>query len=397
MAARLTMNDSLATSERPVVLQVLHSLEVGGAEILATRIARRLQHRYEFVFGCLDGLGTLGHELIGEGFRVEVLGRKAGLDVGCVRRLAQLAQSCRAGLIHAHQYTPFFYSRAPGWLGPRVPVLFTEHGRMHPDLPNRKRMLFNRLFLRSQDRVVAVGESVKTALVKNEGIPGNKIEVIYNGVRLDDFTTDASLREQMRSELGIRPQQPVAIQVARLDYLKDHSTAIRAAARVREQHPDFQLLLVGEGPERAKIEHEILERDLGATVRLLGLRSDVRQLLAAGDLFLLTSISEGIPVTLIEAMAARLPIVSTDVGGVAEVVLDGRNGWLAPAKNDEALATGILKVLRNPAQAQQLASAGAERAHDLFSEGQMHRSYATIYDRLASVAVSKQPLALQEA
>lgn len=383
--------------QRPVVLQVLHSLEVGGAEILATRIARRLQDRYEFVFGCLDGLGTLGHELKQEGFRVEVLGRKPGMDVGCVRKLAKLAQSCRAGLIHAHQYTPFFYSRAPGWMGTRVPVLFTEHGRMHPDLPNRKRMVFNRLFLRSRDRVVAVGEAVKTALIQNEGIPSSKIEVIYNGVRLDDFETDVSLRDRMRAELGLLPHQPVAIQVARLDYLKDHATALRAAARVREQCPDFQLLLVGEGPERGKIEQEIKERNLGNTVRLLGLRSDVRQLLAVADMFLLTSISEGIPVTLIEAMAARLPIVSTKVGGVAEVVIHERNGWLAPAGNDEVLATGIHNILRNPSQAEQMGTAGAERANDLFSEGQMHRSYALIYDHLASRAMNKQPLALQEA
>ncbi len=132
----------------------------------------------------------------------------------------------------------------------------------------------------------------------------------------------------MRRELGIDPAAPLAIQVARLDYLKDHCTAIRAAARVRKQLPGFRLLLVGEGPERPKIEAEIEALGLEDAVLMVGLRTDVRRLLAAADLFLLTSISEGIPVTLIEAMGARLPVVSTAVGGIKEVVIAEETGLL---------------------------------------------------------------------
>jgi glycosyltransferase involved in cell wall biosynthesis len=270
----------------PTVLQVLHGLNVGGAEVLAARLARNLRDRYRFVFACLDELGTLGQELRREGFAVEVLGRKPGFDLGCVRRLAHLARAEKADVIHAHQYTPFFYSRAPGSLLRRPPVLFNEHGRFHPDLPNRKRMIFNRLFLRGIDRVVAVGGAVKRALVKNEAIPASRIQVIYNGVRLGDFSGDEMLRRQVRAELGIDARDFVAIQVARLDYLKDHCTAVRTAERVAAQLSAFKLLLVGEGPERQKIEAEIVRRGMQQHVRLLGLRSDVKRLLAAADLFL---------------------------------------------------------------------------------------------------------------
>ena len=370
------------TSRKPVVLQVLHTLNIGGAEVLAARLARRLKERYEFVFVCLDALGSMGPELRSEGFPVEVLNRREGIDLLCVRKLAGVARDYKADLIQAHQYTPFFYARAPGWFGPRVPVMFVEHGRAYPDVASRKRRLFNRMFLRSVDRVVAVGEAVKRALVEKEAIPAQRIEVIYNGVRLDDFSHDDSLRQRMRAELDIANEMPVAIQVARLDYLKDHFTALRTAEKVRNVIPSFRLLLVGEGPERAKIEAEIAERKLAGTVQLLGLRADVRQLLAVADMFLLTSISEGIPVTFIEAMAARLPIVSTAVGGVEEVVLDGITGRIAPSGDDAQLACCVLELLQDRAAAQAMGAAGAKRAIELFSEQQMHESYARLFDRM---------------
>jgi L-malate glycosyltransferase len=374
---------SRVSSSRPTILQVLHSLNVGGAEVLAVRLARRMQDRFRFVFACLDAEGSMAAEMRAEGFAVELLQRRAGLDVGCVRRLAKYAQQQQAMLIQAHQYTPFFYSRAPGWWGRRLPVLFTEHGRVFPDLPNRKRMLFNRCFLRAKDRVVAVGGAVKQALIDNEGIPDQRIQVIYNGVHLADFATSNATRLRLRAELGITPEQSVAIQVARLDSLKDHATALRTVARVRERLPNFVLLLAGEGPERASIEQQVRELKLEPHVKLLGLRTDVRQLLSVADVFMLTSISEGIPVTLIEAMAARLPIVATDVGGVAEVVVAGETGYLAPAKDDAALAHALVQVLQDRTTTEQMITAGEARAACMFSESQMHAAYAALFEEMA--------------
>lgn len=377
--------------DRPTVCQVLHTLGVGGAEVLATRLVRQLADQYHFVFACLDGLGTLGAELREEGFEVEVLGRQPGFDIRCVRRLAGFAQDRQVDLIHAHQYTPFFYCRAPGWIGPRPPVLFTEHGRFHPDLPSRKRMLFNRLFLRSTDRVVAVGDAVKQALVRNEGIAAERIEVIYNGVRPEQFAQRPGARASVRQMLGLSEQASVAIQVARLDPIKDHLTALRVVQHVRRQWPDFQLLMVGEGPERGTIEAAVDAMGLSQNVRLLGQRSDIGELLCAADVFLLTSLSEGIPVTFIEAMCCGLPVVSTDVGGVAEVVVHGETGWLAPAGDDRRLSAGILELCQDEVRRQQHGQSGRDRAVRLFSEGAMHRGYAALYEQMLSYA---SPVAL---
>src|SRR2546423_3463873 len=152
------------------VCQLLHSLNVGGAEVLAARLARRWRGTFRFVFACLDEVGPLGEERRAEGFPVEVLGRKAGLDWGCPLRLARLLRRERVDVLHAHQYTPFFYglaarlaTRFAGSL-PRRPILFTEHGRHQPDYPRPKRMLANRLLLSRRDRVVGVRAAVRQAL-----------------------------------------------------------------------------------------------------------------------------------------------------------------------------------------------------------------------------------------
>ena len=368
---------------KPVICQLLHSLNVGGAELLASRLTQHFRNRYRFVFVCLDQPGALAEELRQDGFSVHLVHRKPGFDPSCVYRLAQLFRRERVDLVHAHQYTPFCYSLSARAVSLHLPVLFTEHGRFHPDFPRRKRMLFNRLMLRSQDRVVAVGETVRQALIHNEGIPPYRTSVIYNGIDPQHFA-EVRLSEggRTRAELGLSDRDFVAIQVARLDYLKDHLTALRVASRVAAQNDRFRLLLVGDGPERGRIEQEITRQRLEAHVRLLGCRRDVPRLLAAADVCLLTSISEGIPLTLLEAMAARLPIVSTDVGGVREVVCHEGNGLLAPAGDDQQLTAAMLRLAAQPDTRLAMGRVGAERVRKLFLESTMCSVYAEYYDRM---------------
>ena len=361
---------------RKRILQLLHGLNTGGAEILADRLGRRLSDIYDVSFACLDNVGEIGEQLIASGYRVEQLQRGAGIDFGCVRRLASVVRDQRIDLIHAHQYTPFFYAMASRMLRAGQPILFTEHGRFLPDYPRRKRMLFNRTMLRRKDRLVAVGNDVKRALVENEGLPTERIDVIYNGIPVAAFDPDRfpDASCQLRQEIGLPPDAVVAVQVARLDYLKDHCTAIRAIAKAAESS-DIHLVVVGEGPERQKMEQEIRELKICEHVHLLGLRQDVPKVLAGADILLLTSISEGIPLTLIEGMAARLPIVSTDVGGVSEIVGDQVHGFLCPAKDSDALAERLVRLGNDPTLREQMGLAGCKEACGRFSEKMMHDQY----------------------
>ncbi len=204
----------------PTICQVLHSLVVGGAEVLAARLARALAPQYRFVFACLDELGTLGEELRSEGFLVEVLRRRPGIDWRCMKALRRLWQREGVALVHAHQYTPFFYALAARHWRRLPPVLFTEHGRWFPDFRRPKRVLFNRLMLRRTDRVVGVGEAVRRALVNNEGIPSGRVQVIYNGVDGAAFNGQMVEPAAVRRELGLADDQLIVIHVARLDHLR---------------------------------------------------------------------------------------------------------------------------------------------------------------------------------
>jgi glycosyltransferase involved in cell wall biosynthesis len=243
-------------------------------------------------------------------------------------------------------------------------------------------MWANWLLLRRRDRVVAVGEAVRQALVQNEGFPGERVRVIYNGIDLCPYRNGLANRLAVREELGIGPEELLIFQVARLDYLKDHATAVRTIQRLAQRCPRIRLALIGEGPEMDKIRELVAQHRVQNHICFLGRREDVARLLQAGDLFLLTSISEGIPLTLIEAMAAGLPVVSTAVGGVGEVIAEGKTGLLAPSGDDRALAENILRLADDSSLRRDMGRRGRERANLFFSEDHMHEQYSCLYKEM---------------
>ena len=372
------------TDIRPTVCQVLHSLAIGGAEVLADRLARGLSDRYRFVFACLDEVGVLGKRLQDDGFSVRFLNRGTGIDLGCARRLALVTREEKVDLLHTHQYTPFVYGMMSRLFQRYRPILFTEHGRFHPDCPRRKRIWFNRCMIRRSDRMLGVGRDVRRALIENEGFPGHRTEIIYNGIDLARFRQDFHGRDSIRRECGISADAFVVTMVARLDPIKDHLTAIRTIEHVRSRIPDACLLIAGDGPEHSSIEMEIRRRNLQNAVRMLGMRRDIPELLGASDVVLLTSVSEGIPLTLIEGMAASLPVVATDVGGVREIVVPGETGVLAAACDDSSLAAAILLLASDQSLRKELGKSGRRRAEELFSEQRMHAEYEKLYREMVT-------------
>jgi len=171
----------------------------------------------------------------------------------------------------------------------------------------------------------------------------------------------------------------VAVQVARLHALKDHQTALAAVDSARSVIPGLRLLLAGEGDQRSAIEQTIHQRGLEQTVRLAGNRNDVSDLLAAADVFLMSSISEGIPLTVIEAMAAQCPVVSTAVGGVPELIEHGVTGFLAQSGDHAGLAEGLHRLYADPAIRKRIAQRASEKAFRECSLDQMLNSYRAVY------------------
>ena len=366
--------------DRPTICHVIHALGVGGAEVLVDQMLRRLSDEFRCVVAVLDEIGEIGQRLQRDGYTVEHLHRQPGIDRGCAKRLREFANREGAEILHAHQYTPFFQSMLSRGLFGRRPVVFTEHGRHFPDLPSRKRTVVNRLMLRSCDRLIGCGNAVRQALIDNEGLPESRVEVIYNGVDLKSLSKPSvGARERIRAEFGFASTDFVAVLVARLHELKDHQTALRAIDAAREQIPGLRLLLAGDGDQRAAIEQTIRDRGLAQTVTLAGTRKDVADLLAASDVFLMSSISEGIPLTVIEAMAARRPVVSTAVGGLPELVEHGVTGFLAASGDHASLAASLIELYRHPDFRKRMADVAAQRAVEKFSLDGMLHGYRDVY------------------
>lgn len=388
-------------ADRPVIAHVLHRLDRAGAEVLAADLARALADRFDFVFLCLDGRGALADELARAGFVVEAFERKPGVDRRLARQLRERIVDHRVALVHAHQYTPFFYSAlSRGVLKrqlPGVPILFTEHGRHVPDTTSLRRRLANRLLIQKADRVTAVSRFVKDALIKNEGIPASRIDIIHNGINPNPGSDtgsnnddDDAARVKARALLAVAAERPVVMQVARFHPVKDHATALRAWSIVHAQMPDALLILVGDGPERDHLEALTKQLNLQDAVQFTGSVDNARQLIPAANLCMLSSLSEGLSVTLLEAMAAGKPIVATEVGGNPEVVVNGKTGLLVPPRDPEALAGGIMQLLPNaPYTARVLGQAGRQRLLEHFTADRMHRAYAEIYESLAAETSSR--------
>jgi L-malate glycosyltransferase len=364
---------------------VVHVMQVAGAEVLVAETIRRLKGRIEPTVFCLDAIGRLGEQLRAEGVEVVCLGRRPGRDWRVAWRLSRAIASRRIEVLHAHQYTPFFYSAlARLLLGGRVRLVLTEHGRHYPDVVRPLRRMVNRVFLdRLANAVNACCHFSADGLARVDGFAAKRIEVIENGIDLGRYRR-AIDRNELRRRLGLDAGRRYVATVARFHPVKDHATLLRAFALAATSRPDVDLLLAGDGPLRPDLERLAAELEIAKRVRFLGVRSDVPELLRASDLFALTSVSEAASLTLLEAMASGLAVVVTNVGGNPEIVRDGVEGLLAPRGDAAAIADALGQLLDDPGRSAAMGAAGRARVEERYLLQRTVDSYFDLYRRLAS-------------
>ncbi len=314
------------------VLQVVLSLNPGGTERLVVEIVKRLQPEIPMAVCCLDDAGAWADELHAYDIPVKALHRAQGFKPALGRGVAKAARRHEASVIHCHHYSPFVYGCLARVWHPGYRVIFTEHGRLDDGLPSPKRRIANRVLKRLPHEVFAVSEHLRQHLIA-EGFSGAGVKVIYNGVDVGR-APDAASRARSRAMLGICDDALVVGTIARLDPVKDLGTLIRATAVVARDLR-MVLIVIGSGPERSRLQQLAMESGIASQVRFLGHRDDARDLLAGCDLYVNSSISEGISLTILEAMAAGLPVVATAVGGTPEIV-DTACGRLVPARDPGA-------------------------------------------------------------
>lgn len=361
---------------------VLHVMQVAGAEVLVVEIIRRLRGRIEPHVFCLDAVGPLGEMLQREGVPVIAFGRKPGLDWRLFGRMAREIRALQIDVVHAHQYTPFFYSSIAARASGRRPrVIFTEHGRHFPDVVSAKRRLANRLLFDGlADEVTAVCGFSADALAVNDGFARARIEIVPNGIDLERYGIHEE-KNALRLRLGLDPSRCYVTIVARFHPVKDHATLLRAFARVAQERADTDLLLVGDGPLRGELEAQADSLGIGGRVRMVGVQSNVPEWLHGSDVFTLSSLSEAASITLLEAMACGLPAVVTAVGGNPELVRDGQDGLLVPRGDAAAMGAALLRLLDLPAERARMGQSGMRRVRESFQMRDTVAHYARLFEQ----------------
>jgi len=374
-------------SKPPIhVLHIMHHMKMGGVEHLVYDMTNAFSNlNIKTTICCLDGiLGELGEELQKKGIKIIVLNRKPGFDLNLILSLSKIIKELAPDIIHAHQYTPWFYGITASILAKKKETIFSEHGRLYPDRLRIKRVIYNRLILLPYTKIITVDSNhLKNALIKYEKIPAKRITILPNGIKLEPFSqVNEKNRIIKRKELGIKEDEFAIGMIARLDPIKDHKSLILAFKKVYASHPNIKLFLAGKGPLYEDIKSLIEQLGLKDRVFLLGYYEDLYGLLSALDLYILSSHLESAPLGVMEAMAAGLPVIATNAGGTGEIILDGKDGFLVPPRDPDKMAEAIIKVLNDPKKAKEMAKKGKEKVYNYYFFDRMINDYKNLYLRL---------------
>ena len=364
----------------PKIMHVVLSLNAGGgAERLVFDMVRD-----PFFAGnppvvcCLQEVGALGNQLLAENFKVFCHAKHARFDLSMVGWLASIMEEERIDVVHAHQYTPMFYAVPAAFWAGRKKVVYTEHGRLYPDIRRWKRRLINPLLSLGINHIISISEGTKRAMVEVDNFSAQKINVVHNGMNL--ATADPSFDPvAKRRALGLNETARVIGTAARLEEIKNLPMLLRGFQFLLEKHGDTYLLIAGRGSQESALKEYVRELGIEKRVIFLGLRDDLVEIYPLFEVFLLTSFSEGISITLLEAMSHGIPAVVSNVGGNPEVVVEGETGFLVDLNDDTGLAARVMEVLDDRVLAEKLGAKARLRAEKAFGFELMIEHYLSYY------------------
>lgn len=363
---------------RRSLLFISSSSGPGGAETVFLQLATAAHRRGIRVLAVLFRPGWLKDALERTGVEVNICPMKGMFDWRWVKHIVCLVRSRHVELIHAHEFTANVYGVLAGRLA-GIPVVATVHGKNYYWECLRRRMAY-RLVARF-GRMVAVSKDLKEFLIRHVNIPDDRIFVIYNGIVAK--TAEAATGEVVAlSTLGLDKHTRVICSVGSLYPVKGHEYLIRALPKIVRIYPNLVLVLIGRGEQETVLRQ--LSKALGVQehIRFLGFRSDVATILTGIEIFVLPSLSEGLSIALLEAMAAGKPIVASRVGGNPEVVVDGKTGFLVDSRDPKALAERIVELLNDSKKSKELGESGRERVQNCFTIDKMVDSYGALYESM---------------
>jgi len=355
------------------ILHLVNSLDCGGLENFTIELSKELKRTGDVPFiCCLDKLGNLASNATDFGIPVINLNIKPGIDLKCLWNLRKFIVQNKIDVVHTHNKKPLIYGSIAAQLASVNHIIHTRHGQAPDVVP---------LFIWwLNSKIITISEDAKNCLIKSNKLADSKVKVIENGIPLDKFDSICtSVSIKLKQEIGLTEQNKVIGIVARLAIEKDHETLLLAFAEIIKQNNKASLVVVGDGPLYDKLKKLAHELSIEKKVYFLGFRKDIAELISMFDVFVLSSISEGMSLTLLEAMAAKKSIVATNVGGNPEVVQNNVTGFIVPPQQPQEMAKAINKLLIDSTLSKEFGLNGYQRIKSKYSLVSMTEKYKELY------------------
>ena len=378
-----------------VVAELAGSAAYGGGERYLELLFERLDRtQYRPLLICPEP-GSFVGRMEARGVETHLVHLAPLFNPFALWRLTRLLVQQRVTILQTHGARSNFYGRIAGRLAGVPVIISTVHNSLKDyEVRPLKRWLYMyllRLTLPLVHRIICVSDSNRRDLIEECSAVAAKTQTVYNGVDPSAFSSQPD-RQTVRKELGTT-QGPVLVTIGRLADQKGHRYLLQALPRLLETWPQLCCLFVGEGELRDALHHMAIDLGVEQACRFVGVRADIADILAAADLFVLPSLSEGFPFVLLEALVMGCPIVASRVNGIPELIEEGKTGFLVPAREPQALALAIQKLLSDPAAASRMGAAGRTVVREQFTADRMVAKMTAIFD--AAVQDAGGPLSVQ--
>ena len=363
------------------ILFVHQNLEIGGAETLRKYVLSSIdRERYCPEICCIEGRGAIGGELHDAGHRVREIGKKITLlnSPVIVWRLYNLIRRNRYDVVHASLFYANFFARIAGILTKTPLLIIEEHGIYK--WKDRKPLFVwaDRILSRFTHKIICCSDSVRDFTLTQERVAEKKFMVIKNCLDFDSFAILES-KGAIRKTHSLNPAETIIGVVGVLREEKGHLYLVEAVNILSKKHKNIRLLVIGDGLLCDTLKKLVNRLGIDKRVSFLGWRLDIPRLLKAMDIFVLPSTSEGLGISLLEAMYSEVPVVATNVGGIPEIIQDGVNGLLVPPRNSALLAEAIERLILDREYATKLATKGREIVVKDFSAPKYTAAIENIY------------------
>jgi glycosyltransferase involved in cell wall biosynthesis/NADP-dependent 3-hydroxy acid dehydrogenase YdfG len=390
LTAAVRLDRGVDVEKKPILVYVITKSELGGAQGHVHDLIKSLYTDYQIhlIVGSLGWLADKCDELGVSVHHLPNLTRSINFikDVTAVKELVQKIEQIKPDLIHAHSGKPGIIARLAGKIC-NVPVIFTAHGwGFDPNAPKLRRniaLAAEKLLAKFATKIVCVSESDRQLAIDLGVVEADRVVTIHNGI-------DAGVEVPVTTP---KPQTTQLIMVARFNkQQKDQATLMKA---IKQIDRDINVLLVGTGPDLEEAKNTAKELDIMSKVSFLGDRLDVPQLLAQSQIFVLSTHYEGLPISILEAMRAGLPIIATNVNGIPEQVVDGKNGLLVERQDVDGLAQAITNLVDNPTLCQKMGYESIEKLQREFTIDEMVASTKALYQSVISPNLQSTPVAVE--